>query len=155
MILLNFYTFSGKTKPALGRDSGPMPQCRGTAARSLASPRPKWLGLLGLARGQSGPAGSRWSARPSGGVMAQPSSWPVRGGGGMVRWRRLIEASSRGRAGVRNGSKGRGGFGEEKGEGSQSGRLTRCWSATSEVERSGLAAALEWRRRREALPLVW
>jgi hypothetical protein len=41
----------------------------------------------------------------------------VHGGGGTVRWRRLIRASSRGRAGVRNDSKERGGLGEEREKG--------------------------------------
>jgi hypothetical protein len=34
-------------------------------------------------------------------------------------------------------------------------RLTGGWSATSEAERTSSVAALEQRRRREALPLAW
>jgi hypothetical protein len=38
-----------KTELALGRDSGPRPQCRGAVARSLASLRLKKLGLVSSA----------------------------------------------------------------------------------------------------------
>jgi hypothetical protein len=39
-----------KQLPTLGWDSGPRPQCGGTAARSLPGPRPKRRGPLGPTR---------------------------------------------------------------------------------------------------------
>jgi hypothetical protein len=104
--------------------------------------------------GRGGPLAC-WPAWPSGRAAAQPSGWLARGGGGTVRRRGLTGASSCGRAGGEKWLKRKMRAWGRKGEGPRSGRLTGCWSGTSEAERSGSAAALEQSRRREALPLAW